>query len=362
MKRPGRVFLLLLALSQPLAVLAGEVIPGRNLDGLLEYARGNNPDYSAMRYEAEAADERAMAAGALPDRKLRTELMNITRSGDQNATLSPSRVGSTKYTVLQELPWYGKRDLQRKIAESDAASVQGQVRATWSELSTRIKSTFARLYFVQNNERLLREILVLMQRLEKVAQVRYENGLAPQQDVIRAQVEQTAMRNELIALDNERGRLSATTNALLARPAQAALAGAEVLRPLPSPAALDYSGLEERVRLRNPQLFVEDAKIKSAENSRDLTYRNRYPDFMVGVSPTQVQNDVKEWAIMFEVNIPLQQASRRWKERASESMLSAARMRKAATENQVLGDLSANLTGIDAARRTERLIETSLLP
>ncbi len=36
-----------------------------------------------------------------------------------------------------------------------------------------------------------------MTRLEKVAQVRYAGGLAAQQDVIRAQVEQTSMRNEL---------------------------------------------------------------------------------------------------------------------------------------------------------------------
>ena len=46
-----------------------------------------------------------------------------------------------------------------------------------------------------------------MLRLEKIAQVRYGAGLAAQQDVIRAQVEQTGMRNELIALENERSQL-----------------------------------------------------------------------------------------------------------------------------------------------------------
>ena len=40
-----------------------------------------------------------------------------------------------------------------------------------------------------------------MVRLERVAQVRYAGGLATQQDVIRAQVEQTAMRNDLIMLE-----------------------------------------------------------------------------------------------------------------------------------------------------------------
>ena len=63
-----------------------------------------------------------------------------------------------------------------------------------------------------------------MVRLEKIAQVRYAGGLAMQQDAIRAQVEQTGMRNDLIMLENERNMLQARNNMLLARPASAPLA------------------------------------------------------------------------------------------------------------------------------------------
>ena len=65
---------------------------------------------------------------------------------------------------------------------------------------------------------------------------------------------------------------------------------------------------------------------------------------------------------MIEFNIPLQQSSRRAMERESESMLSAARARKEAVANQVLSELAENLSGIEAARRTETLATTSLLP
>jgi cobalt-zinc-cadmium efflux system outer membrane protein len=54
------------------------------------------------------------------------------------------------------------------------------------------------------------------------------------------------------------------------------------------------------------------------------------------VTPIQYQNEVKEWELMVEMNIPLQQSSRRAQERESESMLNAARARKEATANQVL--------------------------
>ena len=134
------------------------------------------------------------------------------------------------------------------------------------------------------------------------------------------------------------------------------------MRPIPSPAKLDYVELEDRVRARNPLLFAEEARIKSAEKTRDLTLRNRYPDFTVGVAPTQYQSALKEWEVMFEFNIPLQQSSRRAQERESEAMLSAARSRKDAASNQVLADLAENLSAIEAARRSEMLTTTDLLP
>lgn len=336
--------------------------PGRTAASLLDYARQNNPEYASMRHEADAAAERVAPAGALPDPRFRLELMDITRMGEQNPTLSPERVGSTKYTLIQELPWYGKRDLKREIAELDADGATGRARGSWSEIAARLKSAYAQLYLLHRNERITRELLDLTVRLERIAQARYAGGLAMQQDVIRAQVEQTAMRGELIMLENEGRMLQARVNMLLARPAGAPLAEPEALRPLPAPARLDFAALEERVRGRNPRLFAEDAAIRSAEKKRELAYKERYPDFMLGVTPVQYGSSVKEWQLMVEFNIPLQQSSRRGMERESESMFSAARARRDATANEVLAELAENLSGIEAARRTEALAATSLLP
>ena len=359
---PAHVVIMMLALGGMNPALSQEAAIGRTVESLLEFAKNNNPELAVMRHEADAAGERVTPAGALPDPKFKVELMDITKMGEQNATLSPSRVGSTKYTITQELPWYGKRDLKREIAELDADGAQGRSRGAWSEVAARLKTAYAQLYVLHRNEQITREILDLMMRLEKIAQVRYAGGLAMQQDAIRAQVEQTGMRNDLIMLENESNMLQARINMLLARPASAPLAKPEVLRPIPSPAKLDYATLEDRVRGRNPQLFAEDAAIKSAEKKRELTYKERYPDFMLGVTPVQYRNSIKEWELMIEFNIPLQQSSRRAMERESESMLSAARARKEAVANQVLSELAENLSGIEAARRTEALATTSLLP
>lgn len=335
---------------------------GGSVESLLDFAKARNPEYAAMQAEVDASRERIVPAGALPDPKFRAELRDITRMGEQRATLSPSRVGSTRYLLMQDIPWFGKRDLKREIAELEAEGAKGRAMGTWADIAGRIKVIHAQLYFINGSEQLTREILDLMGRLEKIAQVRYAGGLAAQQDVIRAQVEQTNMRNELIALETERHHLQVRLNALLARPAGAKLVPPTLLRALPVPAKLDYAALEDRVRARNPQLFADESRIKAAEKARELTYKNRYPDFSLGLSPIQYDSAVKEWELMVEFNIPLQQTSRRAQERESEAMISAARAKREATANQVVAELAEGLFGLETARRTEILLTNSLLP
>ena len=226
----------------------------------------------------------------------------------------------------------------------------------------RIKSAYAQYYLAVENEKLTREVLDLVVRLESVAQARYAGGLAAQQDAIRAQVEQTTMRTDLVMLESERRRAAARMNALVARPATAPLAEPERLRPLPPPARLQVADLEERARARNPLIATEAARARSASKLVELADLNRYPDLTVGIAPTQRGSRIAEWELMLEVNIPLQQDSRRAREREARAMLAAAQSRREAAAVGLLGELSENLASLDAARRTEALAGSSLLP
>ena len=336
---------------------------GADLTELLNHARSVNPELRSMQSEAVAATERIGPASALPDPVFRVELENINNYGnDARPNLLPSRVGETKYTVMQMLPAWGKRGLKGQIAAADADQAEARAAAAWSELAMRIKSTYAQLYLAAGNARLTREVLELMVRLERVAQARYAGGLAPQQDAIRAQLEQTAMRSELIALDAEQALLRARLNALLARDAAAPLADPKSLRSMPSPSALEAAGLAQRARAGNPLLRAEQAKVRGAESNRELTWRNRYPDFSVGVSPTQMGSRITTWGVMLEVNIPLQQTARRGQEREATAMVAAARARADAVAYQLAGELAEQVASLQAAQRTEAVVRDQLLP
>ncbi len=336
---------------------------GDDLAGLLAYAREHNPELAVMRYEADAAGSRIEPAGALPDPVGRLELQDITNAGTEaSPSLLPSRVGSTKYTVMQSLPFWGKRDLRRQAAEADAGVATARVDVSWTEVSAKIKAAYSQYVLATRSEVLTNEIIGIMTRLAAIAQARYAGGLVPQQDAIRAQLERTAMEGDLIALRSEKRQLRARLNALLARPADAPLVEPREFAPLPPAAALDQDTLAQRLRDRNPQLAAERARVLAAERGRNVTYRNRYPDVTVGLSPIQMGSRIREWEVMLEVNIPLQQSSRRAQEGEANAMLSAARARQRATESDLLQQLAEQLAALDAARQMERLNTSALQP
>jgi outer membrane protein TolC len=335
-------------------------LPGTSVESLLAVAREHSPDVRVLRLEAEAARERIQPAGALPDPVLRIELENITRNGSQSASLSPSGVGDTKYTLIQPLPFWGKRGLKRDVASAEAQQASGRAADTWAEVASRIKGLYAQYWLSGQALQLTRENVELTRRLEQITQARYAGGLAVQQDAIRAQLERSAMDAELIGMESEFHHLMVFINAMLGRPSGDALAEPTALRQIP--ARLDGGALNNRQLAANPQLAIETARVGSAESSRELAYRNRYPDLSLGVTPMQVGNRVDAWSLMLEMNVPLQQGTRRSQERESERLLEAASARKEALGYRLQGDLNAALSNLEAARSTENITRTRQIP
>ncbi len=332
---------------------------GSDLQGLLDYAKQHNPELAAMRYEADAAALRVQPAGSLPDPVLRTEMMDITNQGTPKpVSLLPSKVGGTRYLLMQTLPWFGKLDLQSGIAQAQVDAARGQTELGWADLSSKIKSAYAMHYSLTDSIRLTRQTQDLSRNLEQVARTRYANGIGSQQEVIRAQLEQSDLRMTLIELENEQHHVHSRINTLLSRPAQAELAEPVALRP----AALDVAALEDKLRAHNPQLQVGNSRITEAQRNRDLTYNNRYPGLTLGIAPTQSGNTVKSWDLMLELNLPLQQESRRSQERESEAKLAASAARQESLQSQLLAELSENISAFESATRTDEALNSRLLP
>lgn len=362
---PALALLTVMAAATPVFAAAEPL--GATLDSLLSEARARHPELRAMRHEAEAAAERIGSAGALADPMVQMELRDVTNEmSGGSPSLLPGRVGSTRYQIRQTLPPWGSREARRETARAGADEARLRAEATWAELALRIKTVYARWQQQHATALQTRELLQLAERMEAAAQARYASGRGAQQDVIRAQVERTALASELLMLEADIAGLRARLNGLLARDAGAALAPPRAdLREagaLPPVARLEPAALRERALARNPQLAADDARLRAARSGEDTVRANRYPMFTLGVAPIQQRSRIAEWELMFEVSIPLQQSSRRADEREAQAMVAAAQARREATANALLAELGEQLAAFEAARRIDTLTANTLLP
>lgn len=327
---------------------------GGNLEALLRHAREHNPELHAAARATDAAQQRVPAAGALADPVLRMEMMDVSKNG--SPSLWPSQVGTTRYYVIQSLPWWGKRDNQQAVAEAQAAQSAGQTALTWSKLSARIKQAQAQRYYGLASLALSRQTLQQLETLNQVAQTRYAHGAGSQQEIIRAQLESSNWRTEILNQENELHHWNSRLNALLARPLHEPLAapvGWRTLPPLPD--------LTQRLA-QSPVLRVAEASVDGAGKSRDGVYLNRYPNFNLGVAPNQVGNAVRTWDLMLEFNIPLQQDSRRAQEREADSSLAAAEAARDAVRYQLQTDLAENQSAWETAKRNVDIARNRMIP
>lgn len=354
-------------LATPVAAIAagatGENAPiGADLQELLQWADTHNPELAAMRYEIDAAGERMQPAGALPDPVLRVELQDFAGPGAPDSfNPLPGKGSGTKYTLMQSIPLWGKRDLRQEVAAAQLSQVMRQRQGVLLEIHSRIKTAYAQYFQATGMKRLNEEILRLLNDLDAVTQVRYASGLVPQQDVIRAQVEKTTLRSEVINLEAEQHHAMTRLNATLGRPQHAPIAEPQALRNV-APEKLDPSALQDKISRSNPQLATQAAQIAAADANRRLVERNRYPDVTLGIAPIQRGGNIDSWEAMVEVNIPIRFDTRHSQESEANAMLAAAKERQQAISNQVNGDLQEALTALEAAKRQEQLINDTLLP
>jgi cobalt-zinc-cadmium efflux system outer membrane protein len=193
----ARGVVLIFFITSPFAAGANlrslEIPDPLTLDWCLERAQEANPNLDRVAATASAARQRVAHAGALEDPRFAYEASNIpTGNFDFNSTaLSGHQLG-----LHQKLPLPGllsnRKDAARKEAEASELLVDdqrflinGAVEMAWAELSFSQRA----LDITDRNVSLLRQ-------LSATAESRYRVGSGLQLDVLRAQVELTALLQE----------------------------------------------------------------------------------------------------------------------------------------------------------------------
>lgn len=335
---------------------------GADLGALIAHAHQHNPALAAGRMDAAAAQARVGAATALPDPQIELELMDVGNAMNpgRSASLLPGRVGTTRWRATQVLPYPGKRALREGVAQAQATGADADVLQTRLDVEAAVVRAYTAHYQSARQAHILGESLALNGHLTELALDRYARGLGGQQAVWTLQAERAMLRIEAAELERRRAGARLQLNALLDRPADAALAEPQALPPAPAPVAL--SVLLEQAARQSPLLGKARADLLAAERSLALTQRERYPDFGVSMANNRPRGGRDSWDLRVEINVPLQQASRRALEREAAYGQAAAQARQqeaAARLAEAVGEAHATLV---ARAEQLRLLQTVVLP
>jgi outer membrane protein TolC len=192
----------------------GAVTP---LSELLAEAEQNNPQVRAAREGWQAAKQIPSQVSTLPDPQFNLQQVNVGSprpfAGYTNSDFAYLGLG-----VSQDFPYPGKLRLKGEIAKRDADVVQQQYESVRRAILAGVKSAYLQLAYLSKTLGILESDGELLQQVEKAADARYRSGMGNQQDLLRAELEQTKVLREITMHHLEVAKLQAQIKQLLNRP------------------------------------------------------------------------------------------------------------------------------------------------
>ncbi len=265
--------------SQEKVELIAQLPEKPTLDDYVAYALLNNAGLEAAFNRWRTALEEIPQARTLPDPRFnyRYFIENVeTRTGPQENMLGLS----------QAFPWFGELDLKGEMAVEAARTMQARFEQQRLLVTYQVIAAYAEYAYQSAATEIVRENRDLVKHLEEVARTSFRAGNADSADVIRAQVELGRLEDRLLSAEALEPPLRSRLNALLNRPAHAAVPG--VVLPATDPLQLGRDELQRLLLAANPELHALQHEVARNRTGIDLAKTDRYPDFTLGVDYTDV--------------------------------------------------------------------------
>ena len=304
--RLSRVLMLLGALTNGLAVdrpqQPGDVpVAPLQIGDLVRQTLERNPEIQAARRIVEAAQARIPQARAWPDPRI-----SFSYGGNALPPLTLMRGDPSSQRQImaeQEIPYPGKTKLRSLIATQEASAEELNYEATWRRVIAEAKQAYFDLYFVDQGLSTVRRDRDLLDRFEKVAEVRYSVGKAAQQDVYKAQVELSRLNERQTMLEQAQRTLAAQLNSLRNLPVNTPVGAPAELHP--STPSQTLEDLENAAQANYPVLKRQRTMTEANRYAVDLAKRELHPDFSVGYAYMQRSALPDMKGITFSITLPV---------------------------------------------------------
>src|SRR6202162_2862317 len=248
------------------------------LADILREAPENNAQIQGARQGWKAAQQVPTPVSTLPDPQFQLQQRNFGSprpvAGYRNSDFAYVGLG-----VSQDLPYPGKLRLKGEIAKRDADVSQQQFESVRRSVLAGVKAAYFQLANLSKTLGILESDGELLEPAEKATEARYRSGMGTQQDLLRAQLEQTKLLREITMHHLEVAKIQAQLKELLNRSQSSADIDPADLSETALP--YTYDELLAATKAQNPQIESAKKMIERQKLQVDLAHKDFYPDFNV---------------------------------------------------------------------------------
>lgn len=332
--------------------------PAITLDELIREALEKNPGIQSAERRVNAFRARIPQAKTLPDPKLSVGWMgNIAPFDVQEGDPSSYR----SISAMQEIPYPGKLKLRGQIADREAEAAWWNYERIRRRVAAEVKVAYYDYFYSSQAIEITLKNKDLLEKLNRIAEVRYQVGKGLQQDVLRAHVELSRLLQRLTVLEQQKKTAQVRLNTLLYRDPES---------PLPAPSAFQKAELTQTLdslyqlaRQNDTELQREQRMIERNEVAINLAKKEYYPDFSVGYMYQNRPRIPEMHGFTFSLNIPIfyKTKQREGVNEATEELLSAQKS-KDSRETSLYFEVKEQYLSAKASDELLRLFSDAVVP
>nr|MBF0223402.1 TolC family protein [Desulfobulbaceae bacterium] len=214
----------------------------------------------------------------------------------------------------QNFPFPGKLATKKEKSRQQALWYKGVYEDGKLQLVWKVKDAYYSLSFYERAIEITHKNIKLLDDFIRLTETNYETGKGLQQDVLKAQVESSKLRDRIYSYTQQRDRAVADLNSLTNQ--QLTFSAAELPEILPKALTKTLEELQQSVEQNRPLMASYLALIEQNKLQKKLAKLEFKPDFKLGASYTfrepNFADDGTDFAgIEFGINIPIFVAKRK---------------------------------------------------
>lgn len=342
----------LLIFTSPMA-FADVVMP---LD-VLKNVYASNPELASTKARAKAEDAAISSKYSLSNP--RVGLMRET-----NMTTEQRAMGDMQsWTLSQEIMFPTKYFSMGSMQSSKARAAQEEFLDKKLEVRQKALSLYFDYYSGARISSLLEAQRETLREIARIVESRRATGAVPQQDEMKAHVEQTKIENEILLQTQEIVAMRSSLNALLNRDPESELTLPKDDIRTPR-IVISADKIKELARQNSKMILAQNAWLSEAETNKSLAKMSYLPDFMLSYrKPFGSNASDNAYSFGVEMTIPLWFFAKQTSEvsQASAKAMEAEK-RLEQTKRQVESDTKNLSTKAETLAKLLRIYETALIP